>query len=1235
MGDSMKLASDSDRTSRVPLALVLIVVALTSFAIIGMSEDANGESYEQDGIEYWVSGDAASIRGHAEGIRDVVIPSHITVDGRSVIVQTISDRAFYGCESLNSIILPETIVSIGDDAFNGCSAMVRAELPDGQSHIFFRIGESAFYGCESLTEITIPNGTHSLPKSAFGECRSMVSIELPVGLNYIYNSFNGCDSVRSLELPREYCGSLSFLNGMGGLEEVTAVDGRTGLHEMHDGAVYDIGMDTLLFIPIAMEGTLTIPEGVTSIDGENIICNELERLVIPSTVTDVGDLHYISGLEEIVVADGNTAYSTVDGALTDASGSTLILFPSGRTGDYVLPEEISHLSRFSFYYSSLESVTIDHHVTADIQVFTASFLREVTTPATVATENSFAYCRELQKVVLTDAGPVAIADGAFLSCTDLKSVTLPDSITAIGEQAFYLCTSLRSLELPSSLTAIGDGAFYTTAVASVDVPGGVSSIPARCFAGCTGLVQVSLPHGLSSIADGAFEGCSSLTIVINDSNLDIRPGDSGNGGVALHAVSVHRSGEDGSEIRVVNGDDTFLFSRDGGSYELTNFFGRGEVRLPESFTYGSDTVTNYSLDKNTFAWNGDVTSVTIPGSVRSIPSEAFKNCTSLESITLLDGVEALGWAVFTGCTSLSSVNLGSVVEVDSELFTGCTSLESVTIPRTLQNYDNLVFTGATAMKEILVEEGHPAFFSVNGVVYNNRTSELVFFPTGISGHVTIPEGTASSFSDIRGCPNMTSIYIPSTLSGIGSNSILTNCPSLERIDVHPDNDTYRSIDGVLFSADSKTLIAYPQGRDGPYTIPDGTEVIENRAFRETAGLTSIIIPGSVRTIGDEAFRGCASLESVYVGQGVDSLGFAFPYNGSLRQVVLMGDDTEVGSSTFRGCEWPITLISPREPGFIEDPEVTIIYVTMENTVTVTIVTPDGETEYEMVPGTPMYLDAQAPEGHSIVGWTPSMPAVVPSADTTYTAVCEPDTYTVTFTVDGMTYLRTDVEYGTTIPVPDSPSKTGYEFSHWKGLPDTMPAGDLTVTAVWAQTGTDGGSNEVSDDDTVSFVSDGTGSHVVSGITSSGWSTGTSWTTTLPPGISGYGDVVSVSLLPTDLPGTSYAYIFELEVRVNGTPVRDVQDLSCYLDVNIPDNVSGTRVMLVEDGHETTLSSDATADGLTFRTDRTGTVAVSYDVHFDGMSDIVLVVMAAIAVVAIAVVAVVLLRRRRRSSARTE
>src|SRR5206468_3621477 len=118
--------------------------------------------------------------------------------------------------------------------------------------------------------------------------------------------------------------------------------------------------------------------------------------------------------------------------------------------------------------------------------------------------------------------------------------------------------------------------------------------------------------------------------------------------------------------------------------------------------------------------------------------------------------------------------------------------------------------------------------------------------------------------------SLANVTIPSTVTNIGGYAFL-DCASLSEISVNSLNPSYCSVDGVLFNFSRTTLIQYPGGKTGSYTVPNSTINIEGWAFSRCTNLTSVTIPDSVINIGSSAFSLCVHLVDVMVGNKVASI----------------------------------------------------------------------------------------------------------------------------------------------------------------------------------------------------------------------------------------------------------------------------------------------------------------------------------------------------------------------------
>lgn len=280
------------------------------------------------------------------------------------------------------------------------------------------------------------------------------------------------------------------------------------------------------------------------------------------------------------------------------------------------------------------------------------------------------------------------------------------------------------------------------------------------------------------------------------------------------------------------------------------------------------TVKIKPTDKSTISGE-----VIIPGTVTNytvteIESYAFDRCTGLTSVSIPASVTKIGSGAFYDCSSLVTYSGGSgVTVIEGSAFQGCSSLKSFTIP-----------SGVTVIE-----------------AYTFKQSGLT--------SITIPANVTRICLDaFEQCGDLQSFAIPASLTDIYDNPF-SGCGKLSVITVDEGNPNYKAVDGVLFSKDDKTLIAYPKGKEGTtYTIPASVTKIGSNAFGGCSGLTSVTIPVGVTEIGDYAFSGCSDLTSVTIPAGVTNIGSnAFSSCSGLTSVTIPASVTRIGGHAFSGC----------------------------------------------------------------------------------------------------------------------------------------------------------------------------------------------------------------------------------------------------------------------------------------------------------------------------------------------
>ena len=316
----------------------------------------------------------------------ITIPSEI--DGKPVT--SIGDDAFFWCDSLASITIPNSVTSIGKGAFHNCTGLTSITIPNSVTSI----GAWAFYNCPGLTSITIPNSVTSIGDKAFGGCTGLTSINVASDNNY-FSSNNGVlfnkkkteligypagKSQTSYTIPNSVTsiGDGAFY-GCTGLTSITIPNSVTSIGEW---AFYNCPGLTSITIPNSVTSigacafdsctgltSITIPDSVTSIRGSAFIgCTGLTSITIPNSVTSIGAGAFdgCTGLTSINVTSGNNYYSDNNGVLFNKKKTELIRYPEGKSQtSYTIPNSVTSIGRGAFEdCSGLTSITIPNSVTS-------------------------------------------------------------------------------------------------------------------------------------------------------------------------------------------------------------------------------------------------------------------------------------------------------------------------------------------------------------------------------------------------------------------------------------------------------------------------------------------------------------------------------------------------------------------------------------------------------------------------------------------------------------------------------------------------------------------------------------------------------------------------------------------------------------------------------------------------------------------------------------------------------
>ncbi len=308
------------------------------------------------------------------------------------------------------------------------------------------------------------------------------------------------------------------------------------------------------------------------------------------------------------------------------------------------------------------------------------------------------------------------------------------------------------------------------------------------------------------------------------------------------------------------------------------------------------------IRKDFYINNQKQTEITIPDTVTEIKNSVFANCTSWEEIIIPNSVTSIGDYAFARCENLTSVVIpDSVTNIGEGAFDMCYNLESIAIP------DSVNSIGEDAFNETRWMEGQH-----DGAVYANNMAIDWKGELPSDRHVKFKKGT-KAIVNAHAYRDMKSIEISDSVANI-SKYALCYCDELTNIEVDPNNQKYKSIDGNLYSKDGSILIQYAIGkRDEYFTIPDSVTKIGSYAFYHCERLTSITIPGSVVEIGEYAFAYCNNLKDITIGDSVVLIKeCAFYGCTSLTSIFIPDSVTCIASSAptyymstipaFEGCD---------------------------------------------------------------------------------------------------------------------------------------------------------------------------------------------------------------------------------------------------------------------------------------------------------------------------------------------
>lgn len=554
--------------------------------------------------------------------------------------------------------------------------------------------------------------------------------------------------------------------------------------------------------------------GAWGYDGQTLQTNTEEGVEMSFTV--ICELDKTCMVKSYGAISGSTTGqvtipSTVDGYTVTAIGTSAFLYCRTLTS-IIIPNTVTSIGHGAFSYcTGLTSITIPSsvtHVEADAFDYTnwTTLLTESYDDVAYAGSVAYKYLgtSTVSAYIIIKDGTVEIADELFEKCTNLSSISIPNSVKRIGAKAFYKCTNLWEIAVPNSVTSIGKDAFYNTGWIS-NQPNGLvyaGNVIYRYKGAMPADTSIEIADGTTAIGDNAFEGQTGLTSVTFPSSM------------------------------AYIGEEAFK-----------DCAGLTAVAIPKSVK---------TISARAFEECSALYSLTIPNGVESIEAGAFMDCTSLTAVTIPNSVKSIGQGAFYGCTGLTTVSAcGDVPAGVTHNFTFSTR-ENITL--CVPNGTKALYEAAPYWQEFQDIVELPTINFADATV---KSICVNTWDTDQDGQLSLTEAAAVTTSN---WPEK--VFKKKRISTFDEFQYFTG---LTEIPFEAFKES--TITSVVIPANVETISSWAFRECNSLknvTIPEGVTSIESYAFEECSTLSSIVLPSSLVTIGTSAFNKCYKLTSVTV-----------------------------------------------------------------------------------------------------------------------------------------------------------------------------------------------------------------------------------------------------------------------------------------------------------------------------------------------------------------------------------
>ena len=458
---------------------------------------------------------------------------------------------------------------------------------------------------------------------------------------------------------------------------------------------------------------------------------------------------------------------------------------------------------------------------------------------------------------------------------DIKEISLPGTIKKIADQTFQDCKNLQTVKLGEGISYVSRNMFLNcTALKYVSLPNSLQNIGSYAFYGCSSLTSVNIPSRVTVIGGSAFHLCTSLKSIQLPKALESLGNSAFSGCKFLSNIELPES------LQTI-GFNCFFGCKELSTIKVSPanpYFstdGKAIFNKDKTVLYIAIPVTSYNVPSTVrelkdfaFSYQRGMTSITLPEGLVNIGSNAFEECSKLEHLVIPSTVESIGENAFYSCSALQQINIpSSVNHIGERAFCSCTSLLSINLPEglTLLNYD--LFSGCKQLSDIQIPSTVTTIKS--GAFNNCEALKTITLPASLSTFENSSENTSAKY-----------------------NSIFSSCSALKSILVEAGNKYFESDGTALYNKAKDTLICFP------------------------AGVTSVVVPQSVKTIGVKAFYCCDSLQNIMFEDGVSDLVIeveAFHNCKNINKMVITSGIKEVKYRAFSDAHIKKLVITTTHP----------------------------------------------------------------------------------------------------------------------------------------------------------------------------------------------------------------------------------------------------------------------------------------------------------------------------------